>query len=135
MSKDIVKNLLDLPDFSPETKEVRLPRLGVVFTLRELGYDQIMKRRGEKDATIHYLLDSVDSPKLRDRAWFEEHMGCPSPVEAVKKLLRAGEIEALCKEADRLNGYGWGSVVSVKRSRQELEQQAVGAALEELEKN
>ena len=51
----------------------------------------------------------------------------------LKKLLRMGEVEKLCRVIDQLNGYGPGSVTVL--SGKELEGAAIGAALEELEKN
>ena len=59
--------------------------------------------------------------------------GCATPVDALKKLLRMGEVEKLCRVIDQLNGYGPGSVTVL--SGKELEGAAIGAALEELEKN
>ena len=37
--KDIVANLLDLPELEPETTSVEITRLGIVFELKELPYD------------------------------------------------------------------------------------------------
>lgn len=62
-------------------------------------------------------------------------MGCPTPVEALKKLLKKGEIEKLCRLADQLNGFGPGQVIAVNREPEELFDAAVGGALEDLEKN
>lgn len=62
-------------------------------------------------------------------------MGCPTPVDAIKKLLRPGEIQAIVRQCDKLNGYGYGSVVAVKQSADELQNSAIDAALEDLEKN
>ena len=60
-------------------------------------------------------------------------MGCASPADALKKLLRMGEVEKLCRVIDRLNGYAAGSVVEA--ADDELAAEALNAAVEELEKN
>lgn len=131
----MTEKLLALPDAEPESRTVRLPRLDLEVTLREISYDKLMQCRKERDSTLHYLLASVTEPSLKDPAWYRDKMGCPTPVDAVKRLLRPGEIEALAKAADRLNGYGFGAVVSVEEEQRDLEDQALGRALEELEKN
>lgn len=131
---DMVNKLLELDLPEPETMKVHLPRLGLTVTLREVGFDRVMKDRAEaKDATLFYLLDAIQAPDFRDDAWFRVKMGCPTPVEAVKKLLRPGEIERLARAADVLNGYGTGSVVPV--TPQEAEAAATAVAVGELEKN
>ena len=135
MGKNIINSLLNLPVAEPETAKVKVPRLGITFTLKELSYDRIVKCRGERESTLHYLLASVTEPNLKDEAWYHGHLGCATPVDALKKLLRAGEIEALCRAADKLNGYGGGAVISVNSSEEALEGEALNMALEELEKN
>ena len=134
MSRDIIGNLLDLPDFQPERKQAELPRLKLVLELQEVPYDKLMRIRREPDAQLHLILAAVTNhPELRSEAWYHDRMGCATPVDALKKLLRMGEIEKLCRVIDQLNGYGGGSVRPL--SDKELSDQALGAALEELEKN
>ena len=43
--------------------------------------------------------------------------------------------EDIVRQCDKLNGYGYGSVVAVKQSADELQNSAIDAALEDLEKN
>ena len=79
-------------------------------------------------------------PKFRDKAWYKEKMGCPTPIEAMKKLLREGEVRAILRKCDELNGYGYGAVVPLSPDDEsipedELQGRAIGAALEDLEKN
>lgn len=131
----MINKLLSIPMAEPETKQVRLPRLDLVVTLRELDYSALMDCRRSEEATLQYLLKSITEPNLKDPAWYLEALGCPTPIEAMKKLFRAGEVERLCRMADQLNGYEAGSVVAVERSDEELEGAALTAALEELEKN
>lgn len=131
---DLIKKLLnvELPD--PETLGVTIPRLGATFVLQELSYDKVLKLRNEpQDSTIYYLLSAIKDPDLHDKRWYEGRMGCVSPVDAVKKLFRAGEIERLAKAADLLNGYGPGSIQLL--SDEELMQAVTVQAVEELQKN
>ena len=89
--------------------------------------------RGIEDANINYLLASVVDPNFRDPAWYRDHMGKPTPVDAIKDLFRGGEIRALVRRCDLLNGYGPGAVISM--DQEDLQDAAIGAAMEELEKN
>ena len=130
----VIENLLDLPEFEPERARVKLPRLGLVLELQEVPYDKLMRIRREQDAQIHLILASVTNhPELKSEAWYHDKMGCATPVDALKRLLRMGEVEKLCRAIDRLNGYGAGSVETL--SDDEMQAAAIGAALEELEKN
>ena len=132
--KDVIASLLDLPEFEPERARVRLPRLGIELELQELPYDKLMRVRREADAPIHLILASVSNhPELRREAWYRDKMGCATPVDALKKLLRAGEVDKLMRVADRLHGYGAGSVI--QEGDAALEDAATEAAVEELEKN
>lgn len=130
----VIKSLLDLPEFRPEIAQVHLPRLNIVLALRETPYDKLMRIRREEDAQLHLILASVTNhPELKQEAWYREKMGCATPVDGLKKLLRLGEVEKICRSIDLLNGYGVGSVAPV--SYEELMGQAIQAAVEELEKN
>lgn len=132
----MVNKLLAIPaDLPPETKKVHLPRLGLTVTLREISYDALQSCRNGADAHFHYLLKSAVEPDFKDAAWYREKMGCPTPVDAMKKLLRPGEVERLCRVADTLNGYGADSVSVLELSAENLSNAAVDAVLEELEKN
>lgn len=134
MKDNVINSLLDLPEFEPETAAVKLPRLNIVLELRELPYDRLVKLCGEKDANIHLILASVTNhPELRQEVWYHDKLGCATPVDAVKKLLRKGEVEKVVRSIDLLNGYRVGSVVPV--SADELQGAAISAAVEELEKN
>lgn len=129
--KNIVASLLDLPEFEPETAAVELPRLGIVLELQELPYDKLTSISREQDPNIHLILASVvNHPEMRQEAWYHDKKGCATPVDALKKLLRKGEVAKVTRIIDLLNGYGAGSVVPL-----ELEKAAVDAAVEHLEKN
>ena len=132
--RDIVASLLDLPEFEPERARVRLPRLGIELELREVAYDRLVRIRRESDATVHLILASVTNhPELRQEAWYHDKMGCATPVDAMKKLLRAGEMDRVVRVIDRLQGYGPGSVLLEEDAG--LEDAATAAAVEELETN
>lgn len=134
-SKFTVDRLLELEAIQPERKDVQIPRLGLTFTLQELSYDKVMRCRQRPDPKIYYLMESIAAPDIRAEAWYKSKMGCATPADALKKLLRAGEIERLCIQADSLNGYAPGSVVAVEAPGEALEGAAIAGALEDLEKN
>lgn len=130
----LIANLLDLPEFEPERRRVKLTRLGLVFELQEVPYDKLMRIRREQDAQIHLILASVTNhPELKQEAWYRGKVGCATPVDALKKVLRMGEVEKLCRVIDQLNGYGTGSVSPM--TDESLEDAAMEAAVEVLEKN
>ena len=132
--KDVIASLLDLPEFEPERARVRLPRLGIELELREVAYDRLMRIRREGDPAIHLILASVTNhPELKQEAWYHDKMGCATPADALKKLLRPGEVDKIVRATDKLNGYGPGSVTLEEDTA--LEDAATAAAVEELEKN
>ena len=133
--KFAVDRLLELEVIQPETKEVQIPRLGLTITLQELSYDKVMRCRQRPDPKIYYLMESIAAPDIRAEAWYKAKKGSATPADALKRLLRSGEIERLCIQADSLNGYAPGSVVAVEAPEEVLEGAAIGGALEDLEKN
>lgn len=138
--KSAVRSLLDIEVGAPEAARVNVARLGLILTVRELPYDRLSKLRGMEDSDLQYLMESTVEPKFRDKAWYKEKMGCPTPIEAMKKLLREGEVRAILRKCDELNGYGYGAVVPLSPDDEsipedELQGRAIGAALEDLEKN
>lgn len=128
---ETIRSLLDIPVGKPEQRKINITRLGLTLTVKSLSYDKVMGNIGRKDASFHYILESTVSPNLRDSEWYENHMRCVTPVEALKKLLLPGEVSGLVKQLDQLNGYGSTAVQDVT----DLQNAAVGAALEDLEKN
>ena len=134
-TKSVVRSLLDIPVGEPETAVARVTRLGLDIKLKEIPYNKLSALRGTEDADLNYLLASTVEPNFRDANWYREHMGCPTPVDALKKLLRPGEVRALVRRCDALNGYGPGAVISLEAGEDDLQAAAVGAALKDLEKN
>lgn len=131
----VVRSLLDIPVGEPETAVARVTRLGLDIKLKEIPYNKLTALRGVEDADLNYLLASTVEPNFRDAQWYRDHMGCPTPVDALKRLLRPGEVRALVRRCDALNGYGSGAVISLEADEDALQAAAVGAALEDLEKN
>ena len=132
--KSVIDSLLDLPEFEPETAAVKLPRLNIVLELRELPYDKLTKLTRESEAQLQLILAAVTNHReMRDKAWYHDKMGCATPVDALKKLLRKGEVEKVCRAIDQLHGYAVGSVVPV--DPEAIQNTAIDAAVEELEKN
>lgn len=130
----IINSLMDLPEFEPEKTVVRLNRLGIELELQELPYDKLVKLSREADAQIHLILACVSNhPEMKQSAWYHDKKGCATPADALKKLLRKGEVEKICRAIDLLHGYGAGSVTPV--SEEELSNRATAAAVKELEKN
>ena len=131
---DIINSLLDLPEFEPETSAVKLPRLGIVLELRELPYDKLVRLSREQDAQIHLILSCVTNhPELKQAEWYKEKMKCATPADGLKRLLRKGEVEKICRTIDLLHGYSVGSVVPLPADQ--LMGAAIHAAVEDLEKN
>ena len=76
-----------------------------------MPYNKLVRIRREEDAQLHLILAAVvNHPELRQAEWYHGKEGCATPVDALKKLLRMGEVEKLCRVIDQLNGYGPGSV-------------------------
>lgn len=134
--RNVIASLLDLPEFEPEKARVRLPRLAIELELQEVPYDKLMRIRREPDAALHLILACVTNhPELKREEWYHDKKGCATPVDALKKILRAGEVDKLMKVLDRLHGYGFGSVLTVAGENEALEDAATEAAVEELGKN
>ena len=134
-TKSVVRSLLDIPVGEPETAVARVTRLGLDIKLKEIPYNKLSALRGTEDADLNYLLASTVEPNFRAAHWYREHMGCPTPVDALKKLLRPGEVRALVRRCDALNGYGPGAVIALEADEDDLQAAVVGAALTDLEKN
>lgn len=130
-----IRALLDIPAESHTQAKVLVTRLGLEIQLQDISYNKLAKLRGKEDAELQYLLASAVTPDFKAPEWFREHMGCPTPVEALKKLLRAGEVRSIIRTCDQLNGYGGGAVVSLDLDDATFQAVAIDAALEDLEKN
>ena len=88
----------------------------VVFTLRALPYGKVHDlERFTQDADVNILLAGCREPDLRDRRLMEK-FGAPTPAEAVKRLLLAGEIADLSGAVERLSGYRRTTITEVKNA-------------------
>ncbi len=127
-----MEKLLSLTLSDPKTETRRVTRLGLDVTLREMTYDEVEKvGREAEDRDLHYLLAATVSPNFRDPEWHQGKMHCATPIQAMKKLFRHGEVNALVAVVDRLNGYRC-QVLDDPKAR---ENAAVATAADELAKN
>lgn len=128
---DLLERLLALELSDPETNTVQVTRLGLELPLKGLSYRQVTACRKEEDPDANFMLAAC--PTLRTPDWWEEKLGCATPVEGVRKVFRPGEVESVVKEIARLSGYGEGQVI--RGGDQAFEDAALAGTLEELEKN
>lgn len=119
---DALQILLDMEPAEAEEKEFEVKRLSrlagkpVVFRLRGIGYSraaEIREMSGEQDVQI--LLAGTVSPNWKDKELLEKY-GAATPAEAVKKVLRPGEIGDLSREVERLSGYLTRTIAEVKKN-------------------
>ena len=67
---NVIANLMELPEFEPEHRRVRLPRLNLVLELQEVPYNKLVRIRREEDAQLHLILAAVvNHPELRQAEW------------------------------------------------------------------
>lgn len=82
---DVIASLLELPEFEPDRKTVKLPRLNLVLELQEVPYNKLVRIRREEDAQLHLILAAVvNHPELRQAEWYHDKEGCATPVDALK---------------------------------------------------
>lgn len=100
---------MDVPE--PQTRTLRVPRLQMpdgqplTITIKQLTYSQIAAlREHTRDFAVHTVLAGVQSPSLRNKELLAKY-GVETPVDLVKKLFLAGEIEEISTEISRLAGY------------------------------
>lgn len=105
------------------TKEYKLKRLSkelgepVIFKIKALRYDDvadIQKRNGD-DISVHIVLEGTVSPNLKS-AELKEKYKAATPVEMVKSMLYAGEIEDLSRAIERLSGYRTNTLEEIRKN-------------------
>lgn len=74
---------------------------------------QKLRQSGDPDVQIQILLQGCVDPDLKDPA-LKERFGGATPVETVKRMLLAGEIEDLSREVERLCGFRRSTIEEVK---------------------
>ncbi len=112
-------NALKLPEMN-----VKINRLSeatgedVIFTVRALRFDNLEELRecNEKNSDFQamVLLNGVASPDLKSPE-LKEKLNAGTPVETVKKLLLAGEIEDLYVKISKLSGFGADTIEEIKK--------------------
>ncbi len=105
-----------------EYKHKRLSQLAgepVIFKLKALPYgraDEITSGEvPEGDLNVHIILAGVIEPDLKNKS-LQEKYGAATPAELVKKLLLAGEINAIAREIERLSGFRTEVLEEIKKN-------------------
>lgn len=123
---DILDLLLkaDTASFKPPEKDVKIKRLSkilgsdAVFTLRAVSLDRLEEIRSatNESGDLHAMivLESIKSPNLKS-ADLKEKFGTKTPLETVKKILLAGEIEELYFAASKLSGFDRDTIEEIKK--------------------
>lgn len=104
------------------TKEVKINRLSdelgadIIFKLEALNFDKVTEIReaNSTDVDVHMVIEAVKEPNLKSPALLEKY-GALTPVELVKKLLLAGEIEDLYTKISKMSGYGRDTIEEIKK--------------------
>lgn len=112
----------NLSEIKIPSKEVKIKRLSealsadVVFKVQAINYDkrEELLETNDKDFKIHVLLETVKEPNLKSKELMEKHSAV-TPVETVKKLLLAGEIDDLYTEVSKLSGFASDTLEEIKK--------------------
>lgn len=116
MEKNIIDVLLGLGPRESRRQRIKMRDLSrragqdVVFTVRELGYNEIQDinrmegGRPDGDVNIAVILAGVVEPDLRSGELAERY-GAPTPAMLLPKMLSAGEIAELAMRIEKLSGY------------------------------
>lgn len=116
MEKNIIDVLLGIGPRENRRQRIKMRDLSrragqdVVFTVRELGYNEIQDinrmegGRPDGDVNIAVILAGVVEPDLRSEA-LRERYGAPTPAMLLPKMLSAGEIAELATRIEKLSGY------------------------------
>ena len=111
---------MELPQ--PQRQQYKIKRLSricgqdVVFTLRQLSYNQVEQlRQMDHESDIHILLAGVAGPDLRSPELMSKYQAA-TPAELVKKLLLPGEIEDLKRAIEKLCGYRQLTIEQIKKN-------------------
>lgn len=120
-------NVLDLllksenKTFNLPNEKVKIKRLSktfgedVIFELSALSLDRLEELRGKEDFYSLAVLEGVKEPNLKDKR-LQEKFNVHTPIEALKKMLSAGEIEDLYIKISHLSGYGMKTYEEVKKN-------------------
>lgn len=99
-----------------QEKQVKVKRLGVVFTLQSLGYNRVaeIRKLGDERIPLHILLAGVVDPDFKNSA-LQEKYGAVTPAELIEKILLPGEIEDLSRMVEKLSGYRSVTIEEIKK--------------------
>lgn len=79
----------------------------LTFRIQELSFDEVEEIRAMhkgRDIAAAIIAKGVVEPNLRDDA-LQSALGVATPYEAIRKMLKAGEVEDLQIAIERLSGY------------------------------
>lgn len=79
----------------------------LTFRIQELSYDEVEEIRAmnkSSDIAAAIIAKGVVEPNLRDEA-LQSALGAATPYEAIRKMLKAGEVADLQIAIERLSGY------------------------------
>lgn len=108
-----IAQLLGAAQREQETKLVEFRRWTdgdgkpLTFRIRELSYDEVEEIRSmHKDSDIApaIIAKGVVEPNLREES-LQRALGVATPYEAIRKMLKAGEVLDLQIAIERLSGY------------------------------
>lgn len=75
----------------------------LTFRIRELSYNQVAEiKRSTADSALRTVLMGVAAPSFKELA---ESLNLPTPFDAIKRILSAGEIDELQVEIEKLSGF------------------------------
>ena len=122
MQATSLNELLNIPEGrTRQEKLVEMKRLSselgkpVYFKIRGLDFDDVarLSRKGD-EMNLYIVLNGVAEPDLHS-AELTKKYSADTPVEAIKKMFLAGEIEDLARSIEVLSGYRSVTVEEVKK--------------------
>lgn len=109
MTPTTVEQLLGIGQREIKTACVRFPGHIVaggdplVIQIRELSYNEVAAiKQASTDSQLRIVLAGTAAPSFKDLAI---KMGVPTPFDAIKSVLSAGEIEELALRIEQLSGF------------------------------
>lgn len=105
-------------------KQVKMKRLSentgedIVFTIQAIPLDRLEELREANGKSIDFqtmvVLNGVKEPNLKAPE-LKEHFRAHTPIETVKNMLLAGEIEELYLKISTLSGYGPDTIEEIEK--------------------
>ena len=109
MTPTTVEQLIGIGLREPKSAFVRFPGHIVaggdplVIQIRELSYNEVSAiKQATTDSQLRIVLAGTVSPSFKELA---VSMGVPTPFDAIKSVLSAGEIEELALRIELLSGF------------------------------